>query len=159
MTLSTVRQKKWICSFVLWKNHQLVRTITILSDLYIELYTSLMMPIQAILEYSLYLLLGMWNKFFQCLFNSVSDEKVFCLVAFFKRDLVKEMINIEFLPCNRIEDQTFFLVRKKTEFLTAKHWVSWLPMAQKSRRTASKKVNTDWQEKKFQIFLCVENYT
>ena len=71
------------------------------------------MPILAILEYSLYLLLGMWNKFFQCLFNSVSDEKVFCLVAFFKRDLVKEMINIEFLPCNRIEDQTFFFGKEE----------------------------------------------
>ena len=34
-----------------------------------------MMPILAILEYSLYLLLGMWNKFFQCLCEIIQGKK------------------------------------------------------------------------------------
>ena len=81
--------------------------------------------------------------------------------AFFKGCLVEGRINKEFLSYNknwifpsRIEDQAFVFLRKKTEFLTAKLWVSWLPVSQKMRRTAYKQVNTD-----IQIFLCVENYT
>ena len=57
--------------------------------------------------------------------------------------------------------QAFVLVfvRKKAEFLIAKHWLSWLPVTQKLRRTVLKKINTEWQEKKIQILLFVENYT
>ena len=59
---------------------------------------------------------------------------------------MEEPIDIEFLKHNkiwifpsRIEDQAFVFVRKKTEFLTAKDWDSWLPVTQKLRRTAYKK--------------------
>ena len=31
-----------------------------------------------------------------------------------------------------------------------KHWLTWLPVTQKLRRTVLKKVNTEWQEKKIQ---------
>jgi len=45
----------------------------------------------------------------------------------------------------RIERQAFVLVfaRKKTELLTAKHWLSYLPVTQKLRRRVHKNVNTE----------------
>ena len=60
----------------------------------------------------------------------------------------------------RTEDQAFILifVRKKTEFLTAKHWLSWLKVTQKLRKTVLKKVNTECQENKIQIAGCSELY-
>ena len=64
---------------------------------------------------------------------------------------------------HRTEDQTFVwvFVRKKTEFLTAKHWLSWFPITQKLGWAVLKKVNTEWLEiSNFHNYLPdVQNYT
>ena len=68
---------------------------------------------------------------------------------------IQQDLKIWFFPL-RTEDQAFVLVfvRKKTEFLTAKH----SQYTQKLRSTIFKMVNMEWQEKKSQILLYVENY-
>ena len=66
--------------------------------------------------------------------------------CFFKGGLVEEKINICKLtlkfkfscPELKVRLLFWFLVRKKTEFLIAKHWISWLPVTLKLRRTACK---------------------
>ena len=61
----------------------------------------------------------------------------------------------------RTESRAFVFERKKTYFLTAKHWLSQLPVTQKLSRAVLKKVNTAWvTEKKIQIwmYICWELY-
>ena len=61
----------------------------------------------------------------------------------------------------RTEDQAFVLVfvTKKTEFLTAKHWLRRLPVTQKLRKTVLKKRVTGKENSNFHnFFLDVQNY-
>ena len=96
---------------------------------------------------------------FENLFHSVFWQDfifIFEKVARWKKRLCVTYSKIWIFP-PRTESQAFVLVfvRKKNEFLTAKHWLSWLSVTQKLRRTVLKKVNTDWQEKRIQILLYV----
>ena len=53
------------------------------------------------------------------------------------------------------ESGFFWFLNEKNEVLLAKHWLRWLPVTQKLRRTVLKNLNTEWQEKKNQILLYV----
>ena len=81
------------------------------------------------------------------LFSVVKFNHMYLLLRFWTSKLLK----FDFFLL-RTEDQAFILifVRKKTEFLTIKHWLSWLNVTQKLRKTILKKVN------KIQIAGCSE---
>ena len=54
----------------------------------------------------------------------------------------------------KTESYAFVLVfvRETTQFLTAKHWLSWIPVTEKLRRTVLEKVSKELKETKIQIW-------
>ncbi len=60
-------------------------------------------------------------------------------------------------PKTEIWSFVFVFVRETNQYLTAKHWLSWLPVTEKLRKSVLSKVNKVWQEKKIQI-CCMVRY-